>query len=66
MAYKILADSNIDWGQNRYFLLERANQDKDLVVLPEYPTAGKIVVDINNLVGVTDPPDKYKWLNSRY
>lgn len=64
-AYKLLADSNIDWGQNEWYLKEYKRKNPEIKVNPEFPTAGRIVVSVNNLVGIFDP-EKYKWLRENF
>ncbi|MBU1062472.1 MAG: glycosyltransferase family 39 protein [Candidatus Omnitrophica bacterium] len=60
-AYKLLADSNIDWGQNSWYLRKYREKNPEIKILPEFPTSGKIVVSVNHLVGISDP-ERYKWL----
>lgn len=83
-AYKVLADSNIDWGQDRNALQRYLREHPDAYyekgewwmkrvrrrfsekyLHPEFPDSGKIVVSVNNLVGIFDP-DRYKWLRENY
>jgi hypothetical protein len=61
-AYKILADSNIQWGQSRHYLTQYLKQHPALHVAPERPVAGRIVVEVNQLTGVTEDPTRYAWL----
>ncbi len=64
-AYKLLADSNIDWGQTELYLKEYVKKNPETKVNPELPSSGKIVVSVNELVGVYYP-DKYKWLRENF
>jgi hypothetical protein len=83
-AYKILADSNIDWGQalgaaedyrakHPQVYLERgmwhmkAYRDKHMeeYLHPEFPDSGKILVNVNNFVGIYHP-HRYRWLREKY
>jgi Dolichyl-phosphate-mannose-protein mannosyltransferase len=66
--YKILADSNVDWKQNDYYLEDylRQNAGKAIYVNPEKPVTGTVVVNVNRLVGVTAPLARYDWLRSRH
>ena len=61
-AYTILADSNIDWGQNGRYLEEYRRTHPEAQVSPDGPTAGLIVVRANDLVGITASPARYEWL----
>ena len=62
-AYRVLADSNLDWKQNRRYLdrylksqgLSRANLN------PTWPREGTWIVSANRLVGVNHPSE-YRWL----
>ncbi len=64
-AYKILADSNIDWGQNVWYLEEYKKKHPEAKIEPAYPTTGTIVVSVNSLVGIFNPI-KYKWLRDNF
>ncbi len=61
-GYKILADSNIDWGQSKTYLTEYLERYPETQVEPERPVAGRIVVTVNKLTGVTGDPARYAWL----
>ncbi len=60
-AYRIMADSNLDWGQDRWYLRDYLEQHPDAVANPQMPTTGHIIVRINNLVGIFQGP-RYRWL----
>ncbi len=64
--WKILADSNIDWGQNVKYLCEYAHANPDIIFNPELEAVGNIVVDVNHLTGVLCSPEKYAWLRNRH
>ena len=67
MAYKYLADSNIDWEQNKYYLAEYVKAHPEAIVSPQNKiTSGLIVVDANDLVGVTQNPKMYQWLRENF
>lgn len=65
-AYTVLADSNIDWGQNRWYLAKYTATHPDVVVEPNAPTAGTILVGVNKLTGVTDDPERFRWLREHF
>ena len=66
-AYKILADSNIDWGQNKIYLNKYTSENPHVHINPESPVSGTVVVSVNHLVGVTTTdPDKYRWLRDNF
>jgi len=66
-AYRYLADSNLEWEDHSYFIerFRRRRPDLRLVVEPETPRAGDLLVGANELVGVIDP-GKYRWLRENF
>ena len=66
--YRALADSNLDWGQDGYYLKRyiKAHGDKAIVVKPQGPTSGTVIVNVNDLTGVTSNPSRYQWLRDGY
>ena len=67
MAYKYLADSNIDWEQSKQYLKEYQEKHPEAIVSPQYKiTSGLIVVNANDLVGVTVKPEMYQWLRENF
>ena len=67
--YKYLADSNLDWNQDNIYLqnyLKLHSNEKNIHVNPEHPTSGKIIVNVNSLVGITREPFVYEWLRNNY
>jgi hypothetical protein len=64
-AWKWLADSNLNWEQNRSKLKEYLKSNPDLIYKPEGPVKGLVVVDVNDLAGIW-PPGKYIWLTDGY
>ena len=66
MAYRHLADSNLDWGGNQWYLREYIRRHPGVVVDPRKPQAGQIVVPVNALVGVNRSPEEYKWLREHF
>ena len=61
-GYKYLADSNLDWGQDRNLVIKYM-KDKQLQFNPKTPVAGKIIINANNLedVFVMDK-NTHQWL----
>jgi 4-amino-4-deoxy-L-arabinose transferase-like glycosyltransferase len=66
--YRYLADSNVDWGQSQPYLVRYLNAAHPLPVAvnPESPVTGRVVVNVNRLVGVDVPREKYAWLRDRF
>ncbi|MBC8458475.1 MAG: glycosyltransferase family 39 protein [Deltaproteobacteria bacterium] len=64
-AYEILADSNVDWGQNKWYLTQYIKENPDVHVSPPAPRAGRVVVSVNELTGVLNP-GRYRWLRENF
>lgn len=62
--YKVLADSNVDWEQNQYYLEDyvAARPGQRISLRPEQPTTGTVIISLNKLAGVTGLPGRYAWL----
>ena len=66
-AYRILADSNVDWGQNHYYLTRYVKAYPGCHVHPKGPVAGRVIVRVNDLVGIRDTsPERYRWLRENF
>src|SRR5207248_5680559 len=52
MAYRIAADSNLDWGQNTAAVARFLKENPDVVLDPHAPVSGRILVSVNSLTGV--------------
>jgi len=65
LAYKIIADSNLDWGQNARVVAEFLKNNPDVILNPTAPVAGRILVGVNILVGLPRQ-DHMLWLRSHY
>lgn len=65
-AYRILADSNIDWGQHVWYFQRYLDQHPGAIVEPDKPTAGTILVGVNMLTGVAGEPERYRWLRDHF
>jgi 4-amino-4-deoxy-L-arabinose transferase-like glycosyltransferase len=65
-AYRYLADSNIDWGQNKAELAKFLAQHPDYQYMPTAPTSGTIVVGVNELIGVVGKPEDFQWLRDEF
>ena len=65
--YRYLADSNVDWGQNEDLLARylAARPREGIAVNPPSPVTGRIIVNVNRLVGLEDPA-AYEWLRASY
>lgn len=65
-AYRYLADSNLDWGQDLFALWawEREHAGERYALEPYYPTEGLVIVRANDFLGISDPR-AYRWLRRR-
>ncbi len=52
LSYKILADSNLDWGQNESLVRDFLRNNPDVILNPKMPVSGRVLINANNLVGV--------------
>jgi 4-amino-4-deoxy-L-arabinose transferase-like glycosyltransferase len=66
MAYKILADSNLDWGQAGWYVAQYKATHPEAVLDPPEPTAGLVAVSANNVVGITAKPKTFQWLRENF
>ncbi len=66
MAYRHLADSNLDWRGNQWYLTDYIRHHPGTIVDPRKPQAGRIVVPVNALVGVNRDPEEYRWLREHF
>lgn len=65
-AYKVLADSNLDWGQSDWYLQRYVATHPEVHVQPDSPVAGTVIVSVNTLVGVLGDPNRYHWLRAHF
>src|SRR5436305_1063618 len=61
MAYRFLADSNLDWGQDEWVVEKFLKSNADVVLDPRQPVVGRILVSANLLAGVEPRKGDY-WL----
>ena len=66
MAYQYLSDSNLNWGQGKYYLQDYLTRHPNAVYEPDQVQSGLIIVSPDDLVGVTDDPRKFAWLRENF
>jgi hypothetical protein len=66
LAYRYLADSNLDWRGNERYLAEYIRRHPGVIVDPRKPQAGRIIVPVNALLGVNRRPQEYRWLREHF
>ena len=65
-TYKVLADSNLDWGQSKSDV-ERYFADHPNAKPPTAtPESGQFVVAVNRLVGITTDRERFAWLRENF
>jgi hypothetical protein len=64
-AYTILADSNLDWGQNKFYLKDYLKKHPSAKVKPAQPQAGLVVIAANDLVGIMSKPERFQWIREK-
>lgn len=52
LSYRILADSNLDWGQDAAIVSDFLQNNHDVIFEPKAPVAGRILLGANELSGV--------------
>jgi hypothetical protein len=57
LAYRILGDSNLSYGQNADLVQDFLKRNPDVILNPETPTCGRVLIDTNRLLGIS-PRDK--------
>jgi len=61
-SYKILVDSNLDYGQEGDLVHHFLTRNPDVVLDPEKPVAGRVLVSVNRLVGEWHGYEPMYWL----
>ena len=65
-AYRYLSDSNLNWGQGKYYLQDYLSKHPEAVYEPDKIQSGEIIASPDDLVGVTDDPQKFAWLRENF
>lgn len=69
-AYKYLADSNLEWGQDTHLLDQFRKDHPRAKKAPEKPGVitenATYYISINRLVGVINGPENYRWLRENF
>lgn len=61
-SYRILVDSNLDYGQEGDLVREFLARNPDVVLEPEAPVNGRVLVGVNRLVGEWHGYEPMYWL----
>ena len=65
-AYKILADSNLDWGQSKSDIDRYFAEHPNAKTPSARPGSGQFVVAVNRLVGISTYPQRFAWLRENF
>jgi hypothetical protein len=66
--YKYLADSNVDWRQDAYYLqdyLDKHNNET-ISVNPHLPVSGKVIMSVNALAAGDGSTETGRWLKDNF
>lgn len=66
LAYQKLADSNLDWGQDKAELSKYLEDNPEIIFEPAQPTDGLIIVGVNELTGVVGSSKSFEWLRENF
>jgi hypothetical protein len=62
-AYKIMADSNLDFGQSQDYLQQYFKEHPRVKIVPKTPAKGKFAIGINDYLGLTNK-NEYRWAST--
>ena len=65
-AWKILADSNLDWGQDDALVHEFLKNNPDVQLDPADAPSGRVLVGANRLTGIYHNSRSYVFLSKQY
>ncbi len=64
-AYRILVDSNLDWGQSERYLERYLRAHPDASFEPDRPQAGTLLVSANKFSGLL-LGEQFRWLRENF
>ena len=64
-AYRILADSNLDWGQSRRYVTRYLRDHPDVHFTPDGPRPGTILLSTNHYAGMLRS-EQFRWLRENF
>ncbi len=65
LSYRILADSNLEWGQNRWYVEKYLSEHPEVERFPSSPRPGCFILPANKLVGIFRPWE-CRWLRNNF
>jgi hypothetical protein len=65
LAFRKIADSNLCYGEGVKYLTQYLSKHKEALYLPDKPTSGKIIMEVNEMVNLNiKSQHKYDWIRS--
>jgi hypothetical protein len=64
-AYRILVDSNLDWGQDDRYVARYLRAHPEVSLGPDRPRPGTLLVSANNYVGLSRD-EQFRWLRENF
>ena len=64
-AYQILADSNLDWGQNDWYAHRYCKKHPGTHLNPTAPICGRVLISANRYLGISRPEEYSSWSRVR-
>jgi hypothetical protein len=64
-AYRILVDSNLDWGQDDRYVARYLRAHPEVSLGPDRPRPGTLLVSVNNYVGLSRD-EQFRWLRENF
>jgi hypothetical protein len=64
-AYRVLVDSNLDWGQDGRYVARYLRDHPDVSLGPDRPRPGTLLVSANNYVGLSRD-EQFRWLRENF
>jgi len=65
MAYKIMSDTNLDYGQGQFWLEDYLKKHPDVKIADSLPGTGKLIIGVNEFLDIYDRHN-YDWLNKNF
>lgn len=65
MAYKIMSDTNLDYGQGQFWLEDYLKNHPGAKLADSLPAAGTMIIGVNDFIDIYDRHN-YDWLNKNF
>jgi len=64
-GYRVLVDSNLDWGQSGQYIARYVKAHPDAILAPDRPRPGLLLVSANNYAGLL-LAERFRWLRENF